>query len=103
MKRIMRIHKVVLINGGCMVKIAKQTALIVSAVIMALAVSSTTFAILQQNERQAGVLFQDRDTPPFHAYKGVSIGMTTDEVRTKLGKPTEPSDSMDYYAPSDHE
>ncbi len=42
-------------------------------------------------------------SPPFSSYKGVSIGMSMDEVREKLGKPKEPSDAIDYYAPSDHE
>ncbi len=43
------------------------------------------------------------DQPKFSSYKGVSIGMTMDEVREKLGKPKETSDTMDYYAPSDNE
>jgi hypothetical protein len=51
----------------------------------------------------APILTQTRDTPTFNAYKGIGIGMTLDEVRGKLGNPKEPSDSMDYYAPSDNE
>lgn len=46
---------------------------------------------------------QTRDTPLFTSYKGVSIGMSTKEVRDKLGNPKEASDGMDYYAPSEAE
>lgn len=41
--------------------------------------------------------------PPFSSYKGVSIGMSIDEVRDKLGKTKEPSEAMDYYAPAGDE
>ena len=43
------------------------------------------------------------EEPPFHEYKGVRIGMTTDEARKKLGNPTDKSDRQDYYALNDNE
>ena len=43
------------------------------------------------------------EEPPFHEYKGVRIGMTTDEARKKLGNPTDKSDKQDYYSLNDNE
>jgi hypothetical protein len=43
------------------------------------------------------------EEPPFHEYKGVKIGMTTDEARKKLGNPTDKGDKQDYYALNDNE
>ena len=43
------------------------------------------------------------EEPPFHEYKGVRIGMTTDEARKKLGNPTDKGDKQDYYALNDNE
>lgn len=36
-------------------------------------------------------------------YRGVAIGMTTDDVRKKLGSPKDKSDTMDLYTFSDAE
>ncbi len=41
--------------------------------------------------------------PLYREYKGVHIGMSADDVRTKLGKPEEKSDAMDFYVFSDRE
>lgn len=41
--------------------------------------------------------------PLYNAYKGVSIGMTTDEARTKLGAPADKSDTQDFYNMSENE
>ena len=41
--------------------------------------------------------------PPFKAYKGVSLGLSAEEVRAKLGKPEEKSDAMDFFVFSDRE
>ena len=41
--------------------------------------------------------------PPYSAYKGVSIDMTMDEARAKLGKAKETSDTQDFYIFSDNE
>ena len=42
-------------------------------------------------------------TPVFTAYRGVSVGLTADEVRQKLGKPEETFDEMDLFVFSDRE
>ena len=41
--------------------------------------------------------------PLYSEYRGVRIGMTTAEVRTKLGTPQQPGDDMDFYVFSDKE
>jgi hypothetical protein len=41
--------------------------------------------------------------PLFRDYKGVSIGMSVDDVRKKLGKPAEKDDRMDFFVFSDKE
>ena len=43
------------------------------------------------------------DKPPFSEYKGVTIGTTTDIVRSKLGSPKERSKEQDFYVFSDTE
>jgi hypothetical protein len=39
----------------------------------------------------------------FSDYKGIAIGMKTDDVRSKLGNPKDKSDTMDLYVFSDSE
>jgi hypothetical protein len=41
--------------------------------------------------------------PLFSEYKGIQLGMTTDEVRAKLGHPTVKADDQDYYMFSESE
>jgi outer membrane protein assembly factor BamE (lipoprotein component of BamABCDE complex) len=41
--------------------------------------------------------------PVYRDHKGVSIGMTADEVRKKLGEPTEKGDTQDFYLIPDKE
>lgn len=43
------------------------------------------------------------DAPCFSEYRGISIGMTIDEARQKLGKPKEQADELDIYSFSDKE
>lgn len=40
---------------------------------------------------------QDEKLPPFHEYKGVSIGMAVADARQKLGNPADKSDAQDIY------
>lgn len=49
--------------------------------------------------KQAGATQQ----PLYVDYKGVRIGMTADEARTKLGQPTLKADDQDYYMFADKE
>jgi hypothetical protein len=46
---------------------------------------------------------KDKIEPLFREYKGVSISMTADEVRKKLGDPKDKSDTQDFYEFSDTE
>ena len=41
--------------------------------------------------------------PPYDSYKGITIGMPTTDVRTKLGKPTDESDAEDDFTFSETE
>lgn len=41
--------------------------------------------------------------PLFKEYKGVSLGLSAEEVRAKLGKPAEKSDEMDFFVFSERE
>ena len=41
--------------------------------------------------------------PLYSEYRGVRIGMTATEVRTKLGAPQQPGDDMDFYVFSEKE
>lgn len=43
------------------------------------------------------------DDPPFREYRGVSIGMSADEARRKLGTPKEKSDQQDFFVFSEKE
>ncbi len=46
----------------------------------------------------------DAENPPaFHEYRGVQLGMTSAEVRKKLGDPKDKSDEQDFFIFSDTE
>ncbi|HSE34227.1 MAG TPA: hypothetical protein VLA93_21815 [Pyrinomonadaceae bacterium] len=46
---------------------------------------------------------QSEEKPVYTNYKGVSIGMTADEVRKKLGEPADKSAAQDFYQFSEDE
>lgn len=60
-------------------------------------------ALVASNAHAQTPADKDKDEPPFHDYKGVRIGMTTDEARKKLGSPTDKGDKQDFYAINDKE
>jgi hypothetical protein len=60
-------------------------------------------ALVAANARAQTPADKDKEEPPFHEYKGVRIGMTTDEARKKLGSPTDKGDKQDFYAINDNE
>ena len=41
--------------------------------------------------------------PPYSDYKGLRIGMSTDEARKKLGQPTQALENQDFYVVSETE
>jgi hypothetical protein len=41
--------------------------------------------------------------PLYREFRGIKLGMSADEVRSKLGKPEEKSDVMDFFVFSDKE
>jgi hypothetical protein len=41
--------------------------------------------------------------PPYSDYRGVRIGMTTDEARAKLGEPSQKLEGQDFYVVSETE
>ncbi|HVF57243.1 MAG TPA: hypothetical protein VM934_13900 [Pyrinomonadaceae bacterium] len=43
------------------------------------------------------------EQPPYQEYKGVRIGMSADEARKKLGRPTDKGDQQDVYVFNDNE
>ena len=45
----------------------------------------------------------DDDSPVFREYRGVQIGMTTEEARKKLGSPKDKGEEQDFYIFSDKE
>ncbi len=56
-----------------------------------------------QKARPTATALTSPQQPLFSEYKGIRLGMTTDEVRAKLGNPTVKADDQDYYMFSDSE
>ncbi len=61
--------------------------------------NGTTASVKPRPATAAG----DEGAPPFHDYKGVSIGMSAEEARKKLGVPADKGDKQDFYSFSDTE
>lgn len=54
-------------------------------------------------QRKTGAQTGAEDPPAFHEYRGVQLGMTTEEVRKKLGNPKEKSPEKDFFIFNDTE
>ncbi len=56
-----------------------------------------------QKRRASAPVIATSEQPLFSEYKGVRLGMTTEQARAKLGSPTMKGDDLDYYVFSDNE
>ena len=64
-----------------------------------------SFAALGQKARGEKAANEVRESQPplYRDYKGVSIGMTAEEARARLGKPMTKGDDQDFYVISEKE
>lgn len=77
------------------------------AILLALAAIMTLLLVgaiaYGQRTRSAATNQSVTPQPLFSEYKGIRLGATTQEVRTKLGDPTVKGDDQDYYVISQTE
>ena len=67
-----------------------------SCLIVVCAVAFLSFPVARSFAQKPGA-----DTPQFSDFKGVRIGMLTEEVRKKLGSPRDKGDEQDFYVFND--
>lgn len=76
-------------------------------ILLALAAIMTLLLVgaIAYGQRPRGAVTNLATTPQplFSEYKGIRLGMTAQEVRTKLGSPTVKGDDQDYYVISETE
>ena len=72
-------------------------------IVVALLLLGATVAAAQGRVANKAAHVAAPQEPLYSQYRGVRIGMTTVEVRTKLGTPQQPGDDMDFYVFSDKE
>ncbi len=72
-------------------------------IVVALLLLGATVAAAQGRVANKAAHVAAPQKPLYSEYRGVRIGMTTAEVRTKLGAPQQPGDDMDFYVFSDKE
>ncbi len=51
----------------------------------------------QVQRKAAAHASAEEESPLFHDYRGVQLGMTSDEVRKKLGEPKDKGDEQDFF------
>ncbi|MDQ5844346.1 MAG: hypothetical protein M3539_03540 [Acidobacteriota bacterium] len=78
---------------------------VVTSVLMvaALILLGATVASAQGRTVSKGARISASQQPLYSEYRGVRIGMSTTEVRAKLGAPFQPADDMDLYVFSEKE
>jgi len=79
-------------------RISTSTALVLLTALLFQA--SIPFSVAQTQKPRGG---SADDTPLFHEYRTVQIGMTAEEVRKKLNNPSDKSDEQDFFIFSDNE
>ena len=65
--------------------------------------SAAVFFLIVVAPSAAGQARAEEDKPLFQEYRGIQIGMAVDEVRKKLGNPTDKGDEQDFFALNDAE
>ena len=72
-------------------------------IVTALLLLGATVAGAQGRAASKGAHTAAPQQPLYSEYRGVRIGMTANQVRTKLGAPMQPGDDMDFYVFSEKE
>jgi outer membrane protein assembly factor BamE (lipoprotein component of BamABCDE complex) len=85
-----------------LVQAAKRRRLFLAATVVALLVAMTASAFAQGPRRTSGQK-EEENTTAFHEYRGIQLGMLAEEVRKKLGSPTDKGDEQDFYVFNDAE
>lgn len=81
-----------------------KVVLFILATLLVLIVWGTLTGVQAQQKRFANqTTAQSAEEPLYRDYKGITIGMTADEVRAKLGEPKELGDAQFFYVFSDKE
>src|SRR5436190_7881895 len=76
---------------------------LVAAFVLVLTWATTTISQNQTTKKIAKFHSEEVQQPLYTEYRGVRLGMTTEEARAKLGVPTMKSDELDFYAFSANE
>jgi outer membrane protein assembly factor BamE (lipoprotein component of BamABCDE complex) len=82
---------------------APNQGLLRSISFLLLALALTALTAQAQPQKKITAHGADDETPALQEYKGVSIGMTADDVRKKLGNPSDKGEEQDFYVFSDNE
>lgn len=56
-----------------------------------------------QAQRRAAQAAAQEESPLFHEYRGIQLGMIADDVRKKLGEPKDKGDEQDFFIFNDTE
>ena len=78
----------------------KRTARFRSLMLLGAAITSLALVALDTPGQKRG---EDPDKPLYQEYRGIQLGMAADEVRKKLGSPTDKGDEQDFFMLNDAE
>ena len=77
----------------------KRTVRLRNLTLLCAAISAIAFVV----PNTLGQKREDPDKPLFQEYRGIQLGMAADEVRKKLGSPTDKGDEQDFFMLNDAE
>lgn len=78
----------------------KRTAGYKSLILLGAAISALALVAPDTLGQKRG---EDPDKPLYQEYRGIQLGMAADEVRKKLGNPTDKGDEQDFFMLNDAE